>query len=171
MNRQQLVIQRLIEHQRRLYGFVLSILPDANEADDIYQEACTKIWQLADEYDPQRPFMPWACSIAHNLLRNHLAKRRRHRRLFSEATLDQVADRYEQQTDRLEQRRRALQECLKELTEGQREAVELSYSGQATIAEAADMLGQTRDAFYKRLQRIRQKLYDCITRRTGGGES
>ncbi|QNN22252.1 sigma-70 family RNA polymerase sigma factor [Planctomycetales bacterium ZRK34] len=165
-------VQQLLQNQRRIYGFVLAMVADADAADDVYQDACMKLWELADQYDPERPFMPWACGVAFNVVRNHRTKARRDRHLFDEQLLSELAASYHAHETEIEQRRIALAECIGKLAPQQRRALELSYDGQHTMQQAAELMKRPVGAFYKQLQRLRRALAECINRRlTGGIES
>jgi RNA polymerase sigma-70 factor (ECF subfamily) len=161
-------VQQLLQNQRRIYGFVLAMVADADTADDVYQDACMKLWELAGEYDPARPFMAWACGVAFNVVRNHRTKARRDRHLFDEHLLTELAASYEAHETELEQRRAALTECIGLLAPDQRRAIELSYDGQHTMQEAAAKMHRPAGAFYKQLQRLRRALAECINRRLAG---
>lgn len=161
-------VGQLLQNQRRIYGFVLAMVADADAADDVYQDACMKLWELAGEYDPARPFMPWACGVAFNVIRNHRTRTRRDRHLFDEHLLSELAASYEAHETELEQRRTALAECIGQLAPAQRRAIELSYDGQHTMQQAADLMQRPVGAFYKQLQRLRRALAECINRRLAG---
>lgn len=159
-----LFVNELLQNQRRLYGFVLTIVADPNEADDLFQETAAKLWQIADEYDVSRPFMPWACAVAFNVIRNSQSRRRRDRHIFSDGLMRELADAAVEETIWLDDRRKALADCLAVLSDEQRRSINLCYDGQHTLQQVADSLGQNREGFYKKIQRIRRALMDCVNR-------
>jgi len=160
-------VQLLLRNQRRIYGFILTLVANATEADDLYQEACIKLWELSDRYDPERDFVPWACAIAYNVVRNHRHKRRRDRHVFSDEFLADAAAAHEQESEWLEARRLALIDCMDKLPAEARKAVDLVYNGTHTMQQVAEMLGRPREGFYKQVQRIRRDLFNCVTSSLG----
>ena len=56
-------VQQLAENQNRLYGYVYSLVGDHAQAADVVQETNMVLWRKLDEFDPQRPFLPWAFTI------------------------------------------------------------------------------------------------------------
>ena len=47
-----------------------------SERDDLFQEACLRIFRAAASYDAGRPFMPWAFTVARRVMLNwHRARR------------------------------------------------------------------------------------------------
>jgi len=44
-------------------------VPEA-ERDDLYQESCLRLYRAAAAYDPSRPFLPWALTVARRVMLN-----------------------------------------------------------------------------------------------------
>lgn len=55
------------ETKTAVYGFVLSILKNSNDAEDVLQETYVKIWSTAERYKPMGKPMAWILTIAKNL--------------------------------------------------------------------------------------------------------
>jgi RNA polymerase sigma factor (sigma-70 family) len=54
--------------QRRAYGLAVTILGDANAAEDVAQETFVRAWRHASTYDARRgPVSGWLLTIARNL--------------------------------------------------------------------------------------------------------
>lgn len=153
------------QNEHAIYGFVYSLLADRNAADDVMQDAMAQLWEHFEEYDPSRPFFPWACRFAY---RQVLMRRRREsgrRRFFSESTLEKIAEESPQNRDWEESRLPALQGCLAQLTDRQRELIHHRYSGDIPLSQLADQIGRSVGALYKSLERIRRLLADCVQRK------
>ena len=80
-----------VKNQRRIYGYILTVVPDCNEADDLFQQTSLVLWEKADEFRPDGDFVRWACGIAFNVVRNWRVKKRRDRHCFSDEMM--AADR------------------------------------------------------------------------------
>jgi RNA polymerase sigma factor (sigma-70 family) len=50
----------LVRNQRQIYAFIGTLLPQQVELDDLFQQTCLLLWQKRDQFDPARPFLPWA---------------------------------------------------------------------------------------------------------------
>ena len=70
--------------------------------------------------------------------------------------------------DAFEDRRAALTGCLDKLPAPQRRVVERYYDA-VSVEELAADAGQSREAIYKTLQRVRRTLFDCINAALGEG--
>jgi len=44
-------------------------VPEADR-DDLFQETCLRIYRAAGAYNPQRPFLPWALTVARRVMLN-----------------------------------------------------------------------------------------------------
>lgn len=151
-------------HERDLYRYVLTLLTTPADAEDVTQEAAAALWQHFEEYDPDRPFLPWACRFAYHQVLNFRRKRSAHRRLFSDAVVEALAAEWPAVAATADARREALDHCLGKLPDRDRELVRLRYASDEDVAALADRTGQTPNALYKTLQRIRRVLLDCVAR-------
>lgn len=70
-------------HKVRLYNYVLRLLRDPAEAEDVTQEALVRAYVHADKYRNIAKFTTWLYTIATNLVRNRVRKLRSTPRLVS----------------------------------------------------------------------------------------
>ena len=57
-------VTQITKVQRQLHAFILSMVWNPAEAEDVLQETNLVLWEKAAEYDPSRPFLPWAMRFA-----------------------------------------------------------------------------------------------------------
>ena len=72
-DRNQQFAQQFLRHQNRIYGYIVTLLSNQHDAEDVFQQTSLILWQKWDQYDPGRDFVGWACGIAHNEVRNFFA--------------------------------------------------------------------------------------------------
>jgi RNA polymerase sigma-70 factor (ECF subfamily) len=65
-------------HRPGLVRFALCMIGDADEAENLAQEALTRAYTQLATFDADLAFGPWVRGIALNLCRNHLRDRTRH---------------------------------------------------------------------------------------------
>ncbi|HEY3176434.1 MAG TPA: RNA polymerase sigma factor [Candidatus Polarisedimenticolia bacterium] len=126
---------------RRSSGMVVRLayhmLGDWDEARDIAQESFARAYLCLRQYDPQRPFSTWVCTIAARLATDRL----RHRRVIWRAG-EFLASRAATGARRLDAEAiLSLKEALARLTPRQRQAVVLCDLHGFTASEAASMIG------------------------------
>lgn len=69
-------LARLIEASRpRLRAFLVRLCGD--DADDVLQETCAKVWRLRDSYDPDQNGEAWLLQAAFRCFCDHRARGRR----------------------------------------------------------------------------------------------
>lgn len=155
-------VQHLAEHQNRLYGYVFSLLGDHSRAADVLQETNLVLWRKIDEFDVDRPFLPWAFAIARFQVLAHVRDQNRDRLLLDAELAVAISEEAEQQAGQLQQLREALRPCLDTLTDGNRELVERRYLRSMSIADIAAAVDRTISAVKVALMRSRRHLADCI---------
>jgi RNA polymerase sigma-70 factor (ECF subfamily) len=158
-------LKRFLRDQHRLYGYIVTLLANRSDAEEVFQETALILWEKWREFDQGREFVPWACGIAHNVARNFLRKQGNRRVYLDEEFLRRVTVAREESQGSLDERRGALAHCMSQLPSKQRELLERCYSDQQTARDVAEQLGMSDNALYLRLSRIRRILYDCVTRR------
>jgi RNA polymerase sigma-70 factor (ECF subfamily) len=147
-----------------LLRFVLTLLPDRHLAEDVVQETARLLWRKFDEYDPARPFLPWARQFAYFEVlkaRRRLAMGDRH---FTDELVEQMAQERAEHDDVLERQREALAGCLEKLDTGSRALLVCRYERKASLQEIAEEQGKTMNALYLTLRRARQALLECVNR-------
>lgn len=158
-------------NERRLYGFILALVPDWSEADDLMQETATVMWSKFDEFELGTDFAAWALCIARYQVMNHRKKKRTQKVRFSDQTVEAIAERMISATENLDDFRDVLQDCLKKLSERDQQLIHLRYELNATTRTVAERIGHGIDAVYKALNRIHIQLLHCIRRTLSMEES
>jgi RNA polymerase sigma-70 factor, ECF subfamily len=153
-----------VRSQHRVFGYIVSLVANRSDAEEIFQQVCLILWEKWNQYDASRPFISWACGIALNVVRNHRRKMVGTPQLLDGQLLNQIAETYERHETWLDKRRQALENCLSKLSQDQRSIVDSAYFRQQSIIDVAAKLGLTPAAATMRLQRIRRSLFECINR-------
>lgn len=166
-NAEEKFVQMFAGHERELRGFVRSMGLDWNAVDDVMQMVSLVMWRKWHEFDGGSDFMLWARVITRFEVLKYRRKMARDRHVFRENVMELLAGAAEELdgSGRSEDYRNALQECIKALPERSRRLIQAAYAGDRTIREVADDVGQSATAFYKTLNRIREKLRQCVQQR------
>jgi RNA polymerase sigma-70 factor, ECF subfamily len=173
MGKARLFLRLFLQNQRRIYAYVLTLLPNRADADDVFQEASLVLWDKFDDSAPPEDFAAWGCRIAYFKVLDFRKKHQRARVLFSQAMLDRVAETAVEQAGalQLDERREALTDCLGKLADRDRGLLAARFTEGGTVQTAAAQVGRSVDAVYKALARIRQSLFECVSRTLAGGRS
>ena len=166
-NADEKFVQMFAEHERDLRAFVRSMGLDWSAVDDVIQMVSLVMWRKWHEFDVDSDFMLWARVITRFEVLKFQRKVARDRHVFSENVMELLARAAEEidSSGRSEDYRNALQECIKTLPERSGRLIRAAYAEDRTIREVANDVGQSATAFYKTLNRIREKLRQCVQQR------
>ena len=156
-----------VRHEGAIFSFVMSLVRNTADAEDVLQRASMTMWQRFDQYQSGTSFRNWAFQVAKHAALNHLTKIRRDRHVFSEKLIEMLSERMVERAEELDARRRALDFCVEKLPPDEHEMVSRCYAEDATIRSYAEVSGESPNKIYKRLNRVRAQLLKCIERQLG----
>jgi len=162
MSRGRVFLRLYQANERRIYGFILALVPDWAQAEDLMQETTMVLWSKFDQFEPGTDFAAWALSISRFQVMNHRKRRRAQRIQFSDEVLEAIAEQVCAATESFDARRDALRACLGKLAEKDQELLRLRYGLDGTVKSVAERVGRGIDAVYKSLNRIHVQLLHCI---------
>lgn len=126
---------------RVAYGLALRILRDQALAEDAVQEAFLAVWRSADAYKRERAKpSTWILTVVHRRAVD-LVRREERRRGEPLDDAPEAASAAVDEDVVLRDRRVAVQSALQQLSDDQRQALELAYYGGLTQSQLADRLG------------------------------
>jgi RNA polymerase sigma-70 factor (ECF subfamily) len=160
-------LRLFVPGERRFYAYVLTLLPNRADAEDVLQEASMVMWSKFDEDNPPNDFVAWGCRIAYHKVLDFYKKQQRSKVQFSQPLVEQLA---QTALDRagalqLDERNEALAECIGKLSSRDRELLTRRFSGGDPVSTLSRHFGCSADAIYKSLARIRLALFECARRR------
>lgn len=160
-----LFVRLLLQHQGAMLRYILPLVGNLADAQDVLQDTAVALWQKFGQYDPERPFLPWARQFAHHEVLMHHRRQRRYT-FLTEELIETLAERQVEQEAEAQQRRGALQACLDALPEADRALIDERYADTGmTVQRLATETGQTPNVLYKALARIRRQLLLCLDRK------
>lgn len=156
-------VRLLGQNQRRIFLYVMSLVPNFVEAEEIIQETNLVLWREFGQFQLGTNFAAWACKVAFHQVLAWRKRKQRDRLEFSSEFLEAVAEEVAASSEVLEERSLALSRCLEKLPSPQRDMLRLRYSEGQAIEAIARRLDRTVDAVYRALSRIRHALHECVT--------
>ena len=162
-------VAQITRCQRHLHAFILSMVWNPAEADDVLQETNLVLWEKVAEFDASRPFLPWAMRFAQFQAMAWLKRHKRQRLVFDDDLAKLLADEAAMHEPAFDARRVALAACFQKLRPEQRELIARRYEPEASVNAMAEAAGTTAKAVSDRLRRIRHALLDCIQKTLAEG--
>jgi RNA polymerase sigma-70 factor, ECF subfamily len=153
----------MTQHQRRIFSYIYTLVPDRHSAEDLLQETSLVICEKFESFQPGTDFVAWACQIAYWEVRRARQRFARSKVVFDDDVLEAVAHTAAGMSPEVDARHEALAGCLGKLHPRDRELVLTRYEPGCGVEEAARIGGRSLEAAYKALSRIRKLLADCIT--------
>ncbi|QNN21915.1 sigma-70 family RNA polymerase sigma factor [Planctomycetales bacterium ZRK34] len=162
-------VQLLTDHQSRLWAFILAVVGKADLAQEIFQETNLVLWRKAGQYDPSRPFGPWAKAIARHQILAARERVSRDRLIFDADVMDRIASRCMDESEPNDARQLALVDCITKLSADHRALLDRRYRAQQSVQCLAAESNRSPRGLAVTLHRIRRLLADCIDTKLARG--
>jgi RNA polymerase sigma-70 factor (ECF subfamily) len=154
------------EHQTAAFRLAYLLLGNADDAEDVAQEAFIRAYRALDRYDLERPFRPWLLGITRNLASNRRRSLRRYLAALGRLGRERVV-RGELTTShnpaQVEQAR-TLWRAVHRLKETDQQVIYLRFFLELPVAEAAQVLDVAPGTVKSRLHRALKRLQGVVER-------
>lgn len=148
-------------YRQRLLRFLNGLLDDNSDAEDLTQEVFLRVFQERKRYWAGAKFSTWLFTIAHNLARNVL-RRRRHRVVPLHGDRVQAMGGEPFQGMQQQELMTAVHRAIDGLKERQRQVVLLNNFEGLCHADIARIIGRTPQAVKSLLNRARANLREAL---------
>ena len=148
--------------QNQIYSYILVLVPDSNDADDIMQETATVLWNKFDQFEAGTNFVGWAITIARFRVLHYRKHKRRSMTHFNDDIWGRLEAFATGKVDKNFDRVAAVKRCTEKLAENDRKLVELRYGKNFSTKQVAEMTGRSRTGLYRSLSRVHSLLHDCV---------
>ncbi len=163
LTRAQHLMLLMTQHQRRIFSYIYTLVPDRHDAEDLLQQTGLIVCEKFDQFTLGTDFAAWACQIAYWQVRAARQKYARAKVIFNQEIVDALAQTAAELSEEVSARHEALARCLQKLHPRDRELVLTRYEPGSCVDAAAQRSGRTLEAAYKALTRLRKLLLDCVT--------
>jgi RNA polymerase sigma-70 factor (ECF subfamily) len=141
-----------VRYKDNVYGYVLSFVRDAYEAEDLTQHVFLKLLSVIHKYQAREvPFSTWLLRVARNVALDHLRKRRM-------LPCEEVYESSREVDDSGRDRRWGLEQALGALPDEQRSVVVLRHLVGLTPGEIAERMGRTESSIHGLHHRARKAM-------------
>lgn len=158
-------VRLMTRYERLVYGYILGLVPNWADADEILQETNIRLWEEFDKFVPGTNFAAWAIRVAHFQVLTWRKQTSRRRLVFDPQVIDLLAAEPEWDENHFEVRQRALGDCMTELPEHSRELLRQCYARGSKIKDVAVRFERSPGSVYKALERLRELLHSCIQKK------
>ena len=153
-----------VDNQNKIYSYILALMPNRTDADDIFQETAAIMWRKFESFKLGTDFTAWGVKVAYFQIQDYRRQRSKSRVRYSSRTLEVISDHLQAQRQERDVRIGYLGDCLTRLSEKDQKLIQLKYSQKITTRKLATMVGRSVDGLYKSIARIHGLLLECIQR-------
>lgn len=158
--------------QAAVAAYLSTAITDPHLVDDLLQELAMLLYDRWQEYDPGKPFLPWALGFARfKILEQYRRGRRDRLRLASPEHLSLLAAPGPAQADGWSAESDALRHCLQEVQGRSWDILRRRYHDDQDATTIAQELAMPAATVRSLLKRARDALVACVGRRLGSREA
>src|SRR5438477_9187186 len=121
-------VRLMTDHQGRLFGYIFSLLGDADTANDVLQETNVILWRDSREFRPGSNFKAWAFRVAHFQVMAFRQRQIRDRLVFEDDLVEVLASAARDADQSFDIRQERLMGCLEKLAPPHREMIRRRYA-------------------------------------------
>lgn len=146
------------ESASAVFGFALSIVKNASDAEDVLQETFVRVWNSANSYEPMGKPMAWIFTISRNL---SMSKLRERMKIAEMPEDEQMYDAMYEPRLGIEQKV-VLEAAMQKLCDDERQIVMLHAVSGLKHREIAKLLSMPLATVLSKYSRARKKLQNAL---------
>jgi RNA polymerase sigma-70 factor (ECF subfamily) len=155
-------IQLLMVNRKSIFVYIMALVHNHSDAEDLMQEVSTLMWRKFSDYQPGTDFVAWGITIAYYSILNYRKNAKTSKMQFSPDTLEQLTLESPSVLKHVNTYLNTLGICIEKLKGSDQELIRRRYSLSESIKEIAGGIGYSVQAVYKNLNRIQRLLIECI---------
>lgn len=156
-------LKLFVRHQQEIYAYVLTLVPNVHDADDIFQDGMAVMWKKFEQFEPGTNFAAWGVQIMRYEILDHRRKLSRSKLVFTEGSLfELMTDHLKTVQDELPARLEALRKCQRLLDGRSKRIIKMRYERNVPVQKIASYLRISRRHVYHILGQINSALLRCM---------
>ena len=156
-------ISLITANQRRIYAYILTLVPNLSDADDIMQETSAWMWEKKSDFAPGTDFVAWGIRIAYFKVLDFRKKmKKQHRVVILDEQFLEIERRAVENSKQVNDMIYKLNECIKKLAGPDRQLLHLKYSMELTAKEISTRINKSIRFIYLSVSRIQSVLLNCV---------
>ncbi len=168
-NRSGTFVDLFSSNYNRIKSFILTLVPNTSDADDIMQETSKIMWEKFDRFEIGTNFVAWAFTIAKYQVLSH-RKKYNIKVPLSLELIEIIADESAHPLEKEQERLDALRGCIKKLNLKDRALLDHRFVKRKTAHELSSQIGVAMNTIYRNESRILTLLMKCIYKKLGIGD-
>ncbi len=155
-------LRLFLASQKRILGFIRTMVPHLPDAEDILQDTAMVMWEKFDDFEEGTDFGAWAISIARFRTLKFHEKKKYSGVHFSDTVFREIIAANQTLHEKMDQRIDALEHCVMKLTKKDRDLISMKYDLGLSTKEMAEKIDKSIHSAYKGISRIHELLSNCV---------
>lgn len=154
----------LYRNQNHVYAYVLSLIGNYADADDVMQETISVMWQKFDEFKPGSNFVCWGISIARFKILDYRRGKQKNRELcqYNNEFFDQFEAEVARSDRSSDEKFDVLRTCIRKLKGRYLTVINLRFQEDLNPATISHRCGISVSNVYQTLSRAYSMLLTCM---------
>jgi RNA polymerase sigma-70 factor (ECF subfamily) len=157
-------IALLIPNQMRIQAFIITLVPNVSDAEDIYQETVSTMWDKISTFEKGTDFVAWAVTIAKYKVLEFRNKQKKSKIQFVDNIYGILESAATSKMSIAQDRLDSLKKCIQKLTKNEIDLLKMRYAEDLSFQKMSLRIGKTSPALYRVMAIIHSKLALCIRR-------
>lgn len=158
-------VSLLAANQRKLFAYIMSLVVNINDADDIMQETVQEMLKRFDRFELGTDFLAWATTIAYYRVLDFRKHKKGEKLIFNDEIFDRLQNQAKTELQDMDDYLVYLRQCMQKLAKTDLGLVNLKYVNGMAVKEIASRFGRTKQSVYRSIARIQDLLRHCIKKR------
>ncbi|MCE5185576.1 MAG: sigma-70 family RNA polymerase sigma factor [Planctomycetaceae bacterium] len=160
----EVFLSLLVASQRKINAYILSVVPNFSDADDIMQETISVMWKKFDHFEIGSDFAGWGVKVAYYCVLNHRKQKSKDASVLNDNIFRQINDVAQQRQNETDDRIRHLRRCIEKLNSDDQRFLKARYELNNSAKSLSVQMDRSVQYVYKHLSRIHHLLNNCVKR-------
>lgn len=157
-------VSLLTANQRKLFAYIMSLVANVNDADDILQETVQVMLKKFDQFEPGTDFLAWATTIAYYRVFDFRKLKAKKELVFDDEIFNHLHTQAQSELQDTDEYLDSLRVCMQKLATKDIGLLTLRYMNGMPVREIASRYGRSLQSVYRSIARIQDLLRHCIKR-------
>lgn len=164
--KQDLFHRLLFRNQNRIYAYVLTLIGNYTDADDVMQETISSMWQKFGDFQTGTNFVSWGIAIAHYKILEYRRNKQKSGRIcqYNNDLLEQFGHEVASNNSLFDDKFALLRECVEKLKGQYITVVKLRFQEDLNTTAISNRCGISVANVYQILSRAYSMLISCMNR-------
>lgn len=164
--KQDLFHRLLFRNQNRIYAYVLTLIGNYTDADDVMQETISVMWQKFSEFEASTDFVSWGIAIAHYKILEYRRNKQKNGRIcqYNNNLLEQFGFEVKKNNALFDEKFDQLRRCIEKLKDQYITVIKLRFQEDLNPATISNRCGISVSNVYQILSRAYSILISCMNR-------